>query len=888
MRARLLTTAPRSRSRPLARSMWSALGCLTSLAAADDTPPPALERVEITGSRLSRLDAETALPVTVLRREQIERSGATNAEELLTRLSATVNTDKEASRVGSTQSPGHSSLSMHGFPGAGTLVLLDGRRLANYPFSAGGSPGVDLNAIPLAAIERVEILKDGASAIYGSDALGGVVNFILRKDFRGGAGEIGGGASEHGGGARANAAVLVGRGELDADGYNVFASLSARRQSPIGARDRPFAATGYRPDEGLDSTSATAFPANINVGRGVLVNPAAPACTPMTIPRGATCRTDVAAWTTILPRTETLGLLTRGVRKLGNASEVYAELSWTRQRFESQLAAQAVNPTTLGIGPLLLPPTSPYYPTGLGLSGNLDVRYRTEPLGARVTSGDADQGRAMLGWRGDAAGWEIDSALSLARAQATHRYASGYVDAQAIVGAFSTGLVNPFGASDAAGDALLAGTELRGDIRHGKSTTDSIDVRARRDVGRWEYGPIGVSIGAEARRESIRDEATALVGRAVGAAAGSDYGDVIEGQRRSQAAFTELAVPLPGHLEALLAARIDHYSDFGTATSPKAGLRWQPASWLVVRGSVGQGFRAPSLGELYATQQSFFVPTRQPDPLRCPVTGAPADCQLETTIVIGGNPDLQPMRTKQRTLGIVVQPARDTMLGVDFWTVTSEDYISQQSLQAALSGSPVYEGTVIVRGPADPATPGLPGPITQLRVTNQNIGRFEFSGLDVNANWARDFAGIGKFSLVLSGLYYTKVSGQFDGVTESSILGVTSAENLGVPRWEHRLTLGLDRGPWSGSLLQLYRGSYVDLPKPGLPDRRVAPDIVWNGQLAYRAGRTALGDATLVFGIDNLFDSDPPFTRRFPNGYDPTTGDPRGRFFYAALRLRGP
>ena len=182
------------RSRTLARSAWSALGCLASLAAAQDASR--LDRVEITGSRLSQLDAETALPVVVIRREQIERSGATTAEELLTRLSASVLTDKEASRVGSPQSPGYSGLSIRGFGGAGTLVLVDGRRLANYPFSAGSSPGVDLNAIPFAAIERVEILKDGASAIYGSDALGGVVNFILKKDFRGGAGELGGGGSE--------------------------------------------------------------------------------------------------------------------------------------------------------------------------------------------------------------------------------------------------------------------------------------------------------------------------------------------------------------------------------------------------------------------------------------------------------------------------------------------------------------------------------------------------------------------------------------------------------------------------------------------------------------------------------------------------------------------
>ena len=245
------------------------------------------------------------------------------------------------------------------------------------------------------------------------------------------------------------------------------------------------------------------------------------------------------------------------------------------------------------------------------------------------------------------------------------------------------------------------------------------------------------------------------------------------------------------------------------------------------------------------------------------------------------------MTTDQRTLGIVLQPARNATIGLELWHVTTRDYISQQSVPTALSGAPELEGTVVIRGPSDPATPGLPGPITQLRITNQNMGRFEASGVDVDARFAHDIEGVGKFSLVLNGVYNTKVSGQFDGVTKSSILGATSVEGLVVPRWEHRLTLGFDRGPWAATLGQQLRSSYVDLSGQGFPDRRVATEIVWNTQVAYKGWSTPAGEATLVFGIDNLLDRDPPFTRRYPNGYD-MSGDPRGRFFYAALRLRGP
>jgi iron complex outermembrane receptor protein len=292
-----------------------------------------------------------------------------------------------------------------------------------------------------------------------------------------------------------------------------------------------------------------------------------------------------------------------------------------------------------------------------------------------------------VGWRGDAAGWAIDSALALARGHATNEYRRGYIDAHAIVDAFATGLVNPFGASDDAGNALLAGTELRGVSRRATSTTDSIDVRARRDIAQWSHGPVALAVGAEARRESIRDEATAIVDSSVGAGA-TDFAGAVEGKRRSQAVFLELGLPLAPKLEALLAARTDHFSDFGTATSPKAGLRWQPTPWLVARGSIGRGFRAPVARRALRAAAVDVRADGAPDPLRCPVTGTAADCFVETTVVVGGNPSLQPMTTDQRTLGIVLQPVRNATLALDFWHGTTHDFISQQSVATAMSGAP--------------------------------------------------------------------------------------------------------------------------------------------------------------------------------------------------------
>ena len=675
----------------LARAPWrglrrSAVGCLASLAAAQDAFESKLDRVEITGSRLSQIDAETALPVG---RDPARADRAQRRDDGRGAVHAPVGigvTDKEASRIGAPQSPGYSGSRCRGFFGAGTLVLVDGRRLANYPFSAGGSPGVDLNAIPFAAIERVEILKDGASAIYGSDALGGVVNFILKKDFRGGAGELGGGGSEHGGGARANVTALFGHGDLSADGYNVFFALGARRQSQIVARDRSFAATGYRPEEGIDfdERESTRFPRTSASAAACSSIPTAPACTPTTIPRGPTCRLDPFAWTTILPKTETFSLLSRGVLRLAGGSELYAELLWAQQRFESELAPQAVNPGTLGFGRLLLPAGSPYYPTGLGLSGNLDVRYRAEPLGAANQRGVADQGRAMLGWRGDAAGWEIDSALALARGRATNEYRKGYIDAHAIVGAFATGLVNPFGASDPAGNALLAGHRAARRLApaHGARPIPSTCAPAATSRNGATAGRARHRRRSASRVDPRRGDSARRQRRRCGPRATSPTRSRASAARRRSSRSS--ACRSHRSSEALLAARTDHFSDFGTTTSPKAGLRWQPDTWMVLRGSVGRGFRAPSLGELYAPQGSGSC--RRCCPIRC-AARSPARRRIATSRRRSSSAATRACsRCERRSARSAssLQPAREATVGLEFWRVRA----------ATTSRSKAFDGAV--------------------------------------------------------------------------------------------------------------------------------------------------------------------------------------------------
>ena len=775
-----------------------------------------LERVVITGSRIPRADAETALPVQVINREEIERSGAFSVEDLLARISANFGGFNEAMGINNADQPGYSGASLRGFGARATLVLLNGRRVANYAFSGEGGIGVDLHAIPMAAIDRIEVLKDGASAVYGSDAIAGVINFVTRRDFRGAEVDVTRAQAQAGGGARERETLTLGAGDTEAEGFNVFAVIDHRRQHALAARQRAFAATSYRPELGLDGPTLPSFPANVFVARGVFVNPAAPACTEFTVFQRGGCFYDYVRQSDILPPSDNLSLLTRGALALPDRSEAYAELLWSRQQTRFASSATPVGRFAIPGGkPLVIPEGSPFYPMGLGLTGDIvNPRYRTVPLGPRVTDIATDQWRALMGWRGAVAGWEIDTALARSSGRSTSDHVSGNVDAVKLAEAFATGLINPFGDSGPQGNALLASTQTHGRSREARGTTDSVDLRASRDMAQWSAGPVTIGVGIEARRETLDDRATALNDRTVG----GTFLRPKTGAREAQALNAELVLPLPAKLEAQLAWRTDRYSDFGTHSSPKLALRWQPQRWLLFRASAGTGFRAPSLPELYSAQTSVAGPLQPKDPKRCPVTGLDTDCFPEYPVLTGGNPALQPERSRQASIGLVFEPIDGASIGIDWWRLGLRNKIGSLTEDVILSGDDRYEGRNIVRGPVDPAFPNLPGPITQLVQINENVGRQTAAGIDLDLRYRLAAGAAGRFTLALSGSYLAELR-TFNAAVDQQRAGRTP----GGPRWQHALTLGWERAQWSATVVQTWRGGYVDAnPGGDGAERRVA------------------------------------------------------------------
>lgn len=847
-----------------------------------DEPLPV--RIEIVGSRVPRIAAETALPVTVIRRAEIERSGVDSVEQLLALVSANFGGHDEAMGLGDDDTLGFSGASLRGFGAAETLVLLNGRRLANYAFTSTTGPGVDLHAIPLAAIERVEVLKDGASALYGSDAIAGVINFVTRKDFHGGEFSLARSEPQAGGGARTRATASAGGGNFDDDGYNVFVVLDVQRGERLRATQRDFASTSYRPEIGLNGLSPSSWPANIRRLPAPLLNPAAPGCTADTVLVRNACWFDVARTLELIAPSTQLNVFSRGVLRLGVDAEAYAELSIGQTRVRYAASPTPASPsTTLSNTAFVLPATSAYYPDGLGLSGDLSLAYRTLPLGPRTSEVESNNARVLAGVRWFVAGWDLDAALAHNDSRSREMYLNGMVDAGRLSRAIASGLVNPFGESGTAGDALLQASQLYGTSRQARGLAQGADIQGTRDIASLRGGPLSVAAGAELRHESLRDEHMAIVEDVVG----GGFSGAKEGRRSVQAAYAELVAPLLRGLELQAAARWDHYSDFGSTVNPKLALRWQPQPAWLLRASVGRGFRAPSLPELYTgnTQSQGRLGELEPpvtDPVRCPVTGLPADCAPVVTITSGGNAALQPQRSTQSGAGIVFEPARSWQLSVDVWAIRIHDIIGSLNPDDVAEGLVRYDGRNVQRGPVDPAFPDLPGPLVGIDVRNQNLGEWRVDGSDLSLSLSPTATALGRISARLDGTYVRRARQNISEGNQVDLIGRIA------PRWQQVLTLTLDRGGWSATLSHRYRRGYLD--KTLLDDgrtHRVASFRMLDAQLAF--------DLTpalrLSLSVHNLLDADPPATNQtdqFQVGYDPLYADPLGRTWRVALRARWP
>ncbi len=864
-----------------------------------------LDRVEITGSAIKRIDAETAVPVTIIKVEDLKKEGVTTVEQVINRLGSNQQMQGTSQVVG-LGTGGAAFANLRGLGQNKTLVLLNGRRLAN---NAIDSTAPDLNMIPFAALDRVEVLRDGASALYGTDAIGGVINFITRKDYRGGAVTVGIDVGEHEGGGSHNGNISYGFGDLEKDRFNVFGVLDYQKDNALRSSQRTFA------DRSL-KTSPTTFPGQYNQG-GNVENPSAPGCgAPHGIFLGAgkdnSCGYLYAKEVDMIPRDERLSGLINGTLKIGSESRLNLEYFYSQNKVQTLIAgvpygALAINPGTAfypgnGITPLprsfTLDPT--YFPANSAaglLPGFVKLRFRDELSGGRQEATDNKQQRLVAALDGAVVGWDYNIGAAYNENKLTDSLIGGYTDGTKIGPAVRDGIINPFSVDQtAAATALLANAQAKGVLYTAKGQVYTLDGKVSRELGDWLNAgrPAAIAVGTELRREKFRFVGNPPFDAQVISSTGFDPATDSEGARTVTALFTELNIPLIKEVEVTAAVRYDRYSDFGNTTNPKFSFRYQPSQQWLVRGSASTGFRAPSLYDINAPQTFTNTANNHDDPVRCP-GGVPIagvsrsdNCAVQFIVLNGGNKALQPEKSKNMSLGLVFEPMADLSLGIDLWWINlkasigvlSDDTIFRDPTKYASLFHRAADGSLATDG-SQCNTIASPGPACgYITDTTANLGEVHTSGVDLSGTYRVRAGSTGTFTFSFNGTYINKYELQHEpggpffqavGIYE----GAVTQGGGPIFRWQHTLNAIWNRGEWTAGVVNRYKGDYVDQDGVNV----VGAYSIWDLFGTWQPNKSV----SITAGIRNLFAKDPPFSNQaatFQTGYDPRYTDPTGRAYY--------
>jgi iron complex outermembrane receptor protein len=860
----------------------------------DTTPAPEsptqapMQRVEITGSSIRRLASETSLPITSVRAEDFARQGLTTAQQVLASIPMNQTSVSGSQSVGA-GTGGQSQADLRGLGGQRTLVLLNGRRIAPHPFNG---DSVDLNVIPLSALDRVEVLRDGASAVYGSDAIGGVINFITKRQVKGGAITVEAYQPEQsGGGDERRLNLSGGFGDLATDRFNVFGVVDVHRQKALPAIARPFSASGINLARGVSQTSGTPFPANFFSDLGISGNPgfASGCLPPASVPNttgSPTCRYDFTREVDDIPRTKQESYMGRFTFQLSPDHTLAAEALHSRSTNTSRVAP----PPLAGIG-LIMHSTSPYYPGGsagvpavAGLTGeDLDVSWRPLVTGRRVDFSTSTSDRLVLSAEGVLSGWDYSAGLSHSISQAASAFAGGYVVDQRMIEGVGSGLLNPFGEQSPAGLEYLNNSLLLGEYLRARMRSTALDVRASRELMTLPAGPLGFALGAEARKE----RALYTVNRELASqASSSGYADAQDqaGQRKLYAVFSEVNVPVIKGLELNAAGRYDHYDDVGHSFTPKISARYQPVTPLLLRASWNRGFRAPTLFDLRGPQTVTNSSDPWNDPLLCP-GGVPAaganpnlSCDQQQNIRQGGNPDVKPERSKTYSAGVVFEPTRALTLSLDYWNIQLKDQISALAEQTVFNDYAKYQNLFSYNAAGNR--------LDYVSLITNNLGEVKTSGIDASVLWRMPRNRFGTLALQIDGTWVRKYDYQNERGGEFTENVGRYADASPVFRWRHNATLTWNLGPWGAALTNRYMSGYTDQNAVD-PEfyNRVKDYSVWSLSGNY----TGLRNIDVTLGVRNLFDEDPPYTNQsttFQQGYDPRYTDPLGRTWYARLTYK--
>ncbi|MFN3901416.1 MAG: TonB-dependent receptor [Alishewanella aestuarii] len=932
-------------------------GLGSSVVMAQDTAVPdaedaKVERIRVTGSSIKRTNIEGSLPLTVFSKAEIDAQGITSAEQLLMQLNIAGNSsDNLASNGGivSDEQRGNNGVSGANLRGQGadaTLVLLNGRRVATHGLKG---RAVDLNSIPFAALERVEVLRDGASAMYGTDAIGGVINFITKKDYTGAEVSAFADTTEAGGGNIYRTNLLLGAGDINKDGWNVFGTLSYKKNETLDGTDRAFSNT-FQPERGLSpDTRGTPFATVFNrpasqpnlIGTG-LRDPrdglTMIAINILDLPGGLGCENggsnmgpyDERLWSSISSRyacawdypaaariqqpMDSLDFISRASFKLSENHMAYLEFVGSKVD-----VSKAFEPNQISPGVTFTPDT--WYPsTGasydliynalanyfgadqLNYGERIAYRWRCIACGPRQIDTETTSYRVNAAFEGIISAFDWDYAVGLSRASSTSNsvLASGYHYTDALKEVLGSGLINPFllpgqRQSDAGMAALQAASADGVRLYDGESIMTQLDATFTGGLGlELPGGEIQAAIGTDLRREEFKFNGDRRAQMRPIFNAPFDNANVLNKVSRDiKAVFVEFYLPVFDSLDISLAGRYDKYDGFGSTTNPKISFNYRPIEEVMIRGAFSTGFKVPSFNQLFnGNTESQYTGLDLADPATCPGAVAsetiPGCASIRPVEIFGGKPDLKPEESEQKSFGVVVAPFDNFNFSVDWWEIERTDTIRSAPRDVLINNYEVFQSNWIRDSN---------GQIVAIDRRFINSGGTLTRGIEIDANLTGDFAN-GKWRLNLNGSYIDtfKTKGLEILPYSDNLVGeYVRYFNLPI-KWKHTLNLSYVKGDWTHNLTQIYRDGYKDELPVSVRNGSYIPSG-WNPNVSsyttynYSMTYSGFDNLSFTFGIKNLFDQDPPFTAHqndFAAGaaWEPRIADPRGRAYTLLLEYK--
>ncbi len=862
--------------------------------AADDVAEQ--DKITVTGSRISRVDIEGPAPVTVISREDIDASGDISVAEVL--RGTTFNSFGSFKPSSGSSAQSQATVSLRGLGSARTLILLDGRRIANAP--AFGGTAQNLNTIPLAAVERVEILRDGASAIYGSDAIAGVINVILRKDYEGLNLRAGVGKPTRDGGDEASGSIV---GGISSARGNLLFAVDHDEQGMIFNGDREFSKLGTSSfgfpgsyfayaDGGTPGSFSGAFAGTYPDARCPDRGPgSAQVFDGSTFQdsdvSGGICRFNYARTSANEASIKKDSLFVNGTFEVSDDVNFFARTTVARTNSFGRYA-----PTPHVGGVPFLPTMSSANPNNPSVGQTVDtdgdgvadltgpfdlsILYRNVPGGFRDNFIEDVLFDTAFGFQGSSemlggSDWEIAFQHSRATTLSTSTGNGLRTSLQAVIddGSFDIFAVN------GPTDPSIAESFVIDGFVNNETVFKGMDGNVSFDLFQMENGPVPVVLGFEYGDEFYSQDYDAQ--QNAGAVDGSAGGNDTAGSRSRYSIFGETVIPLLDTLNVNFAVRFDHYNDFGDTVNPKIAFEFRPMDTLLLRAGYGEGFRAPSLTGLFGSPAQSF--NNAIDTFRCNASGGtpgapglpPGDPCKSTQYqnYSGGNIGLDAEESESWNVGFVWNPTADFNVGVEYYDIEFDQQITTIPLQTILSndsnglyGTPgagvVGSGSISQQcASGNPVKrQGVGGGIAFICAGLQNLSGVKTNGIDLDAEYRFGFDGWGDFAV---GIQASKVL-DYDTEVNPGSGFTTIFSSAATPDVRAGINMNWTGGDFGASII----GEHIASDDSALViNGGFGSWTVWHAQFTYDTP----WNGKVSVGARNLFDRDPPTNTAFSHPF---------------------